>query len=1239
VTTAFGRYQLLEARGRQLALEVFRAKSSGVEGFEKSILLKRLVPELAADPGFLESFLEKARRAMRLSHANVVQVFDLGSVETELGPSYFMAMEYVAGLDLATVLERSLERGPLPVELGMYVGAEIAKALDHAHKRRDERLRPLSIVHGGLESGSVLLSWEGEVKVSDFCVAPLLRELPPGHQSTVSVRGDLYSLGVLLHELLVGALPGPKPAALPGVDSEISELVLQLLERDAVEPASAAQVYEQLRARHYASGVPFGELELAQFLEEFHQIVPGIPPEQTLRSQPPSLPPPQPEVSGLPAKAGARPAIAEIDRSSEVAVLVVRFGEPVSEPQLRVVQQTVERYGGHCLASGDTLLRAVFGLTEPEPRQLENALRCALVLTRAPSPSAIAVESGVVDVAGIPSADAVEPLQRLTGSAAALAERIGRGVAVRGDGALALTGLFAMQPLPAAGETSPAWLVEDARTPQNAYGKLVGRKRELGLLAELVVQASKKQLQVACITGGHGIGKTRLLYEVKRRIDKNPRSIACYVAAIPPQAREHAYAGIGAMLRTLCGVREGDPEERVLAVEPRLRALGLRQDEAEIVLGELGAASSSLPAQPGQALDAAVNRMFSALASDKLHIFAWDNAQELDRGSSALLAKMAESLLRKRVVFLFAARPAKDPSLRDLPGYREIELAQLDADDALRLIAERLGVERVHDRLFEFVHARTGGHPMLIEEFLHEALSSGTIVVRNGRVEQVLLDARVSVPRSLRMLLEHRIRRLPEEERQLLAAAAMLGESADSAILAEMLDSNIGRVNALAESLEQQQLLSRAGPVSLAFSSPMLAEVLLERLEPDARFDLHRRAARAYEQRLGADSRAADRVAGHLARAGESNRAADYFAQAGLEQARTSRWERAAANLIKALEHASLELRDDAELGAWLHALGSAVQHVPSAAGLEALLGRLRDHFGTPANAGSPARRRALLELGRMLGSLHRYRDAQLLLARAADGAEPPEAQRALQLRLALAMEQGDFKVSHGLAEQLLGLPPSQDVDGHHALLDVARAYAFTGDDPSARSVLERARALPGAEDAELVCQRQATLALLASVRGDWEACRVAAEQAVEQARSAGLRYDVVSNQLLLGEAQLKGGDPAHAFAAYSAALASSEELGFERLALRCRVMLAYLEGMKGSSTALEELAQLTERAEERRWTLDEVLARYWLGKLLLHSGDASSGQRELRSALELADESANQAMVGECRRLLADQG
>src|SRR3954462_13161402 len=146
---AFGRYRLLSRLGEGGMAEVFKAKSFGVEGFEKVLVIKRILPKLAEHAKFVDMFVHEAKLAVRLSHANIIQVFDLGRVDHPNGDptSYFIAMEYVPGLDLATLLSRCRRsKRPIPLGMAVFLAAEIAKALDHAHRRRDEQSRPLGIV-------------------------------------------------------------------------------------------------------------------------------------------------------------------------------------------------------------------------------------------------------------------------------------------------------------------------------------------------------------------------------------------------------------------------------------------------------------------------------------------------------------------------------------------------------------------------------------------------------------------------------------------------------------------------------------------------------------------------------------------------------------------------------------------------------------------------------------------------------------------------------------------------------------------------------------------------------------------------------------------------------------------------------------------------------------------------------------------------------------------------------------
>src|SRR4051812_10254428 len=302
--------------------EVFKAKSFGVEGFEKVLVIKRILPKLAEHARFVDMFVHEAKLAVRLSHANIVQVFDLGKVERtpphDAAPpasaaSYFIAMEYVSGLDLATVLSRA-RRAKIVVLMGMavYIAAEVAKGLDHAHRRRDEQARSLGIVHRDISPQNVLLSWEGEVKVTDFGIAKAkdsitneesddsrsgrvrgkLAYMSPeqSRAQPLDGRSDLFSLGTVLYELVAGSNPFVAPTAFETLRRlQSSEYPpLELLRADAPKPLlelvaralakraedrfpDAGRLHEALLGYFYASGERWSANDLAEFLAPFHE--------------------------------------------------------------------------------------------------------------------------------------------------------------------------------------------------------------------------------------------------------------------------------------------------------------------------------------------------------------------------------------------------------------------------------------------------------------------------------------------------------------------------------------------------------------------------------------------------------------------------------------------------------------------------------------------------------------------------------------------------------------------------------------------------------------------------------------------------------------------------------------------------------------------------------------------------------------------------------------------------------
>jgi len=214
----FGRYELIERIGIGGMAEVFKASQRGVAGFERVVAIKRILPQIAADPGVVSMFVEEAKLAVQLKHPNIAQIFDLGEVEGD----YFIAMEYVDGRSADVLLERLARHGErLPVAAVCYILGEIADALHYAHFAEDAAGRPLGIIHRDVSPQNVLLSFDGEVKVIDFGLAKAanrmsqtkdgvvkgkLAYLSPeqAHGKSVDRRSDVFALGICAWEMLTG---------------------------------------------------------------------------------------------------------------------------------------------------------------------------------------------------------------------------------------------------------------------------------------------------------------------------------------------------------------------------------------------------------------------------------------------------------------------------------------------------------------------------------------------------------------------------------------------------------------------------------------------------------------------------------------------------------------------------------------------------------------------------------------------------------------------------------------------------------------------------------------------------------------------------------------------------------------------------------------------------------------------------------------------------------------------------
>ena len=263
---AFGPYQLIEKLGQGGMAEVFKAISFGASGFEKTVVVKTLLPELRGDGQYERMFIEEARLHARLHHQNLVQLQALGVADG----CYYVQLEWIDGADLA-----SLARGePMPAPLALWIADQLLLALDFVHRATDELGRPLGLVHRDVSPGNVLLSIEGEVRLADFGIAkatllkdqtrPGVRKGKYAYMSPEQVTGrpltaasDQFALAVTLIELLTGARPfdsatpletmdrvkAAQPPALAAVPDAPRAVLLRALAKDPLARFESAEAF------------------------------------------------------------------------------------------------------------------------------------------------------------------------------------------------------------------------------------------------------------------------------------------------------------------------------------------------------------------------------------------------------------------------------------------------------------------------------------------------------------------------------------------------------------------------------------------------------------------------------------------------------------------------------------------------------------------------------------------------------------------------------------------------------------------------------------------------------------------------------------------------------------------------------------------------------------------------------------------------------------------------------------
>ena len=299
----FGQYVIEERIATGGMADVFKARMMGMEGFQKTVAIKRILSNLSENEDFVRMFIDEAKLAAQLNHNNIIHIYDLGKVDR----SHYIAMEFIEGRDLRSILSECKERRlVMPIKLALHIAILLASALDYAHKKRDFEDRDLGLVHRDVSPSNVLISNDGDVKLCDFGIAKAaskatetragalkgkLQYMSPEQAwgKDIDHRSDIFSLGLVLYEMLTSqkvftgtselsvleqvrdpiiAAPSSKN---PKVDSEIDRIVFLAVNPDREHRyQSADELHQDVEKVLRKEGWTPDRATLAAFLNQLH---------------------------------------------------------------------------------------------------------------------------------------------------------------------------------------------------------------------------------------------------------------------------------------------------------------------------------------------------------------------------------------------------------------------------------------------------------------------------------------------------------------------------------------------------------------------------------------------------------------------------------------------------------------------------------------------------------------------------------------------------------------------------------------------------------------------------------------------------------------------------------------------------------------------------------------------------------------------------------------------------------
>ena len=893
------RYRIIERIGGGGMGVVYRARD---ERLERDVAMKFLPPHLSADQGAKTRFLVEARAAAALEHPNICTVHEIG--DTPDGQVYIVMACY----DGDTV-DRRIARGPLPVAEAVRIAVEVARGLAKAHER--------GIVHRDIKPANVMVTTDGMVKILDFGIAKLsgvsvtqtvgaigtLAYMSPEQAFGESLdhRTDLWSLGILLYEMLAGVRPfrgageqallvatlsaDPEPlrAHRPDVPAEIEAVICKALEKDpAARHASAMELVQALQACPTAASPPATDVQAAA----------------------------QDDDNGLLAQAGERRQVTlVVSQLAGYDALVERLSPARTDATMArlrdLAHEVAIQHGGIVNHFGGDGFSLLFGVPTAHEDDAMRGVRAT-----------VALHARVAELAATLGARLAATLRLRSGVHVGLvvAQRLREGDrryrigGVAADAVQQLAALADRDEILVTPELrrliAPASLLEDAasaRLPGSAApvalsrvlgvsevrGRIdganreqltpfMGRERERAALADHWHSVCAGAGRVTVLLGEAGAGKSRLLHEVRELVQRDGARVL--TGRCDPYGGSTPFLPFVDAAHDALGLARTTGADRHDAVVKAVRMLGGGLDEfLPLYLALFAIPSEQFPMPEHlhgerfqSAMLSAVSALFAAATLAGPTLLLLEDWHWADEASREALRQLVEITATVPLLLVVTSRPDGTSDWGSAEHQALMHLPPLDTAATEGIARAVFGAASIEPTLLARLHERTGGNPFFLEEVCEALREEGSVVVHGGTAVSSADADELHVPETVQGVLRTRIDRLDADARELLRVASVIGRVFTRGVLEDVIAARVNLPRAL-ERLKSSGLVQQVRVIpepTYRFKHALTEEVAYESLLEHQRATLHEAVGRAIEQRYAAQlDEQVERLVHHFSRA------------------------------------------------------------------------------------------------------------------------------------------------------------------------------------------------------------------------------------------------------------------------------------------------------------------------------------------------------------------------------------